>query len=367
VFESLLTQVMIRMEDAHPLKRRLFRHFMTLARRVGPALLDGTRVSLLDRLHYALGELLVYGPLKNVLGMSRIRVGYTAGEAIGPDIFAFFRALGINLKQLYGQTEGAAFVCMQPNGQVRPDTVGPPAPGVEVKVTEAGEVMYRGPGVFAAYHNNPAATARTKTADGWVCTGDAGYFDSAGHLRIVDRAHDVGKLEDGTLFAPKYIENKLKFFPHIKEAVAFGAGRAYCAVFVNIDLESVGNWAERRNLAYAGYTDLAAKEAVHALVADCIAQVNADLAADPKLAGSQIRRFLILPKELDADDGELTRTRKVRRGRIAERYASLVQALYSGEQRCELETRVQFEDGRTGMVRAEVRIAEVPKQERAAA
>jgi long-chain acyl-CoA synthetase len=368
VFETLLTQVMIRMEDAHALKRRLFRHFMALARRVGPAILDGTRVSLFDRIHYALGELFVYGPLKNVLGMSRIRIGYTAGEAIGPDIFVFFRALGINLKQLYGQTEGAVFVCMQPNGQVRPDTVGPPAPGVEVKVTEAGEVMYRGPGVFAAYHNNPTATARTKTADGWVCTGDAGYFDAAGHLRIVDRAHDVGKLADGTLFAPKFIENKLKFFPHIKEAVAFGDGQAFCAVFVNIDLESVGNWAERRNLAYAGYTDLAAKEAVHALITDCIAQVNADLAADPKLAGSQIRRFLILPKELDADDGELTRTRKVRRGRIAERYARLVQALYSSEERCELETRVQFEDGRMGMIRAEVRIAEVPaRQGRAAA
>jgi long-chain acyl-CoA synthetase len=368
VFESVLTQVMIRMEDAHALKRRLFRHFMALARRVGPAILDGARVSAVDRIHYALGEFFVYGPLKNVLGMSRIRIGYTAGEAIGPDIFVFFRALGINLKQLYGQTEGAVFVCMQPNGQVRPDTVGPPAPGVEVKVTDAGEVMYRGPGVFAAYHNNPTATARTKTADGWVCTGDAGYFDAAGHLRIVDRAQDVGKLADGTLFAPKFIENKLKFFPHIKEAVAFGDGRAYCAVLVNIDLESVGNWAERHNLAYAGYADLAAKDAVHALVADCIAQVNADLAADPKLAGSQIRRFLILPKELDADDGELTRTRKVRRGRIAERYARLVQALYSGEQRCALETRVQFEDGRMGTIRAEVRIAQVPApQERDAA
>ncbi|MPZ44044.1 MAG: AMP-binding protein [Betaproteobacteria bacterium] len=368
VFESLLTQVMIRMEDAAAPKRALFRHFMALARRVGPAILDGGCVSLLDRLHYALGELLVYGPLKNVLGMSRIRVGYTAGEAIGPDIFIFFRSLGINLKQLYGQTEGAVFVCMQPTSEVRPDTVGPPAPGVEVKVTAAGEVMYRGPGVFAAYHNNPTATAQTKTADGWVRTGDAGYFDAAGHLRIVDRAHDVGKLADGTLFAPKFIENKLKFFPHIKEAVAFGDGRAFCAVFVNIDLESVGNWAERRNLAYAGYTDLAAKEAVYALVADCVAHVNADLAADPKLAGSQIRRFLILPKELDADDGELTRTRKVRRGRIAERYASLVHALYSGEGRYQLETRVQFEDGRTGMIRAEVRIADLPaRQERVAA
>jgi long-chain acyl-CoA synthetase len=368
VFESLLTQVMIRMEDAHPWKQALFRHFMALARRVGPAILDGGQVPMLDRFRYALGEFLVYGPLKNVLGMARIRVGYTAGEAIGPDIFVFFRSLGINLKQLYGQTEGAVFVCMQPNGQVHPDTVGPPAPGVEVKVTESGEVMYRGPGVFAAYNNNPAATAQTKTADGWVRTGDAGYFDAAGHLRIVDRAHDVGKLADGTLFAPKFIENKLKFFPHVKEAVAFGDRRAFCAVFVNIDLESVGNWAERRGLPYAGYADLAAKEAVYALVAQCVAQVNADLASDPKLAGSQIRRFLILPKELDADDGELTRTRKVRRGRIAERYASLLEAIYAGDARCEIETTVRFEDGRTGTMRAQVRIADVPGQQvRAAA
>ncbi|MGH8638403.1 MAG: AMP-binding protein, partial [Burkholderiales bacterium] len=253
VFEGLLTQVMIRMEDAAAPKRALFRHFMALARRVGPAILDGGRVSLLDRLRYALGELLVYGPLKNVLGMSRIRVGYTAGEAIGPDIFVFFRSLGINLKQLYGQTEGAVFVCMQPTGEVRPDTVGPPAPGVEVKVTEAGEVMYRGPGVFAAYHNNPTATAQTKTADGWVRTGDAGYFDAAGHLRIVDRAHDVGKLADGTLFAPKFIENKLKFFPHIKEAVAFGDKRDMVCMHVDIDMAAVGRWADKQSISYTGH------------------------------------------------------------------------------------------------------------------
>jgi long-chain acyl-CoA synthetase len=322
--------------------------------------LAGERVGLVDRLRYALGELLVYAPLKNALGMSRIRVAYTAGEAIGPDIFVFFRSLGINLKQLYGQTEGAVFVCMQPNGQVKLDTVGPPAPGVEVKVSDAGEVLYRGPGVFLAYHNNPAATAETRSADGWVKTGDAGYFGADGHLRIVDRARDVGKLADGTLFAPKYIENKLKFFPHVKEAVAFGAGRDYCAVLINIDLESVGNWAERRNLPYAGYADLAAKDEVYALVAGCIAQVNADLAAEPTLAGSQIRRFLVLPKELDADDGELTRTRKVRRGHVAQRYADLVQALYSGALHCRVETRVQYEDGRSGIVQADVRIADVP-------
>ena len=369
IFETLLTQVTIRMEDAAAIKRALFRYFMALARRVGADILDrrpGVRFK--DRLLYALGDLVVYAPLRNVLGMSRVRIAYTAGEAIGPDIFVFYRSLGINVKQLYGQTEGAVFVCMQPDGQVKPDTVGPPAPGVELRVTEQGEVVYRSPGVFRAYHKNPQATAQTKTADGWVHTGDAGYMGADGHLRIIDRANDVGRLADGTLFAPKYLENKLKFFPYIKEAVAFGDGRDCACVFVNIDMQAVGDWAERRNLAYSGYADLAAQADVAELVRDCIEKVNGDLAADEKLAGSQIRRYLVLHKELDADDGELTRTRKVRRGFIAEKYAALVDALYSGRDHCEIETQVKFEDGRIGAVRADLKIREarvVPSGKRA--
>jgi len=354
VLEALLTQVTIRMEDASAVKRWLFRHFMDLARRVGAALLDGKPVSTADRLHYALGNLLIYGPLRNALGMTRVHVAYTAGEAIGPDLFVFYRSLGINLKQLYGSTETSVMVCVQPNGEVRPDTVGPPMKGVEIRVLDSGEIVLRCPGLFRAYYKNDVATREAKDAEGWYHTGDAGYFDTGGHLKIIDRAKDVGKLSDGTLFAPKYLENKLKFFPYVKEAVAFGHGKAEATVMINIDVQAVGDWAERRGIAYAGYTDLSAKPPVVELIRDCVEKVNADLAADPTLSGSQIHRFVILHKELDADDGELTRTRKVRRGYIGEKYATIVDALYSGVERCVVEAQVRFEDGRTGNVRAEL-------------
>ncbi len=361
IYENILTQVMIRMEDAGWLKRRLFHAFMRLAKRVGARILDGTTVGLIDRALYALGHLLVYGPLKNTLGFSRTRLAYTAGEAIGPDIFTFYRSLGINVKQLYGMTECSVFLCIQPDGEVRPDTVGTPATGVELKIDESGEVLYRSPGVFQGYFKNPEATAAAKRPDGWVHSGDAGFFAEGGHLKIIDRAKDVGRLEDGTLFAPKYIENKLKFFPYIREAVAFGDRRAFAAALINIDLAAVGNWAERRGIAYASYQELAANEAVAELVRGCVEQVNRDLAAEPTLAGSQLKRFLLLHKELDADDGELTRTRKVRRGFIAERYRTLVDALYSTAPSVKVETEMTFEDGRKGVLKAELRIYEAAR------
>jgi long-chain acyl-CoA synthetase len=359
VFESMLTQVMIRMEDAGLLKRHMFGYFMRVARRCGVRILESRQVSFTDRSLYALGGLLIYGPLRNVLGFSRVRVAYTAGEAIGSDIFIFFRSLGINLKQLYGQTESSAYCCLQRDDDVKPDTVGPPAPGVELKIAEDGEIMYRSPCVFLGYYRNPEATAATMTPDGWVHTGDAGVFTEGGHLRVVDRAKDVGRLNDGTLFAPKYLENKLKSFPYIKEAVAFGDRRDFAACFVNIDLDAVGNWAERRGIAYTSYADLAGRDEVCELIAGNIASVNRDLAEDAALAGSQIRRFLVLHKELDADDGELTRTRKVRRGTIAERYGELTAALYSDRTSVTVEARVAFEDGRTSVVRAELKIHSV--------
>jgi long-chain acyl-CoA synthetase len=358
VLESLLTEVTIRMEDAAAPKRWLFRHFMDLARRVGGDLLDGRPVGAWDRFHYALGSLLLYAPLRNALGMSCVRVAYTAGEAIGPDLFVFYRSLGINLKQLYGSTETSVMVCVQPDGAVKPDTVGPPMKGVEVRVLDTGEILLRCPGLFREYYKNAEATREAKDAEGWFRTGDAGYFDAAGHLKIIDRAKDVGKLSDGTLFAPKYLENKLKFFPHIKEAVAFGDGRPRASAMVNIDVQAVGDWAERRGIPYSGYTDLAAKPQVIELVRSCVEKVNADLARDPALAGSQIHRFVILHKELDADDGELTRTRKVRRRYIAEKYAAIVSALDDGAGRCTVEAQVRFEDGRTGSVRAELVVVE---------
>jgi long-chain acyl-CoA synthetase len=358
VLEGLLTQVTIRIEDLWWGGRRAYAYFMGLARRVGGRLLDGEPVGLKDRILYWLGNVFLYGPLRNMLGMSRVRVAYTAGAAIGPDLFVFYRSIGINLKQLYGSTETAVFVCVQPNGQVRSDTVGPPVKGVEVKVADSGEILIRSPGLFREYHRNPEATAEAKDAEGWFHTGDAGYFDRDNHLKIIDRAKDVGRLADGTLFAPQYLENKLKFFPYVKEAVAFGHGREFASMFVNIDLVAVANWAERRNLSFSGYTDLASQPAVYDLIRECVESVNRDLAADPKLGGSQIRRFLILHKELDPDDGEITRTRKVRRGFIAEKYGVLVGAIYGGKSECFIETQVRFEDGRTGSISATLRIAD---------
>ena len=362
VFEGLLTSVTIRMEDAGALKRKVFAGCMALARRVGPALMNGEAVGLLDRIKYATGNLLVYGPLRNNLGFSRVRVAYTAGEAIGPDLFSFYRSIGINLKQLYGSTETAVFVCLQPDNQARADTVGVPIRGVEIKVADNGEILVRSAGLLKEYYKNPAATAEVLTPDGWYHTSDAGFLDAHGHLKIIDRVKDVGRLKgganDGAMFAPKYVENKLKFFSHIKEVVAYGDGREKVCVFINIDFDAVGNWAERRNLPYAGYTDLAQKPEVYQLVRECVEQVNADLASDALLAGSQVSRFLVLHKELDADDGELTRTNKVRRGFIAERYGVLVDALYAGKTEQFIETQVKFEDGRSGSVSATLRLSD---------
>jgi long-chain acyl-CoA synthetase len=362
VFEGMLTSVSIRMEDASSLKRNLYKYFMRLAMAVGPKRMDGESIGFVNSLLYGLGDLLVYGPLRNNLGFSRVRVAYTAGEAIGPDLFSFYRSIGVNLKQLYGSTETAVFVCLQPDNQARADTVGVPCRGVEIKVADNGEILVKSPGLLKGYYKNPTATAEVLTADGWYHTSDAGFLDSHGHLKIIDRVKDVGRIKggsnDGAMFAPKYVENKLKFFPHIKEVVAYGDQREKVCVMINIDFDAVGNWAERRNLPYAGYADLAQKPEVYELIRDCVEKVNADLAEDSLLAGSQVSRFLVLHKELDADDGELTRTNKVRRGFIAEKYLPLVDALYGGLTTQYIETVVKFEDGRTGSVSATLNISD---------
>jgi long-chain acyl-CoA synthetase len=356
VYENLLTLTMVRMEDASALKRRVFHAFIELAKRCGEKILIGEPVPARDRLLYRLGDWLVYGPLKNRYGLSRVKVAYTAGEAIGPEIFRFYRALGINLKQLYGQTEASVYVTMQPDGEIRADTVGRPAPDVEVKIDANGEVLFRSPGVFQGYYKDPDSTIRTRTPDGWVRSGDAGFFEPGGHLRIIDRAKDVGKLRSGALFPPKYVENKLKFYPNIKECVAFGADRDAVTAFINIDLIAVGNWAERNNVVYASYQELAGHPQVYDMIARHVDEVNRSLASEPMMAGAQVSRFLILPKELDADDGELTRTQKVRRGFIGERYAPLVEALYDGSSEADIQTEVTFEDGRKGVIAARVKV-----------
>jgi long-chain acyl-CoA synthetase len=359
VFENLLTQIMVRMEDAGRLKKGMFHYFLGVARRCGEDILIGKRVGAKDRLLYWMGNLLVYAPLRNRMGFSRTRVAYTAGEAIGPELFRFYRSLGINLKQLYGQTEASVYVTMQPDGEVYPDTVGRPAPDVDIRIADSGEVLFKSPGVFLKYYKNEEATRATKTEDGWVHTGDAGFFDHRGHLKIIDRAKDVGRLSNGALFSPKYLENRIKFYPEVREAVAFGQGRDYVTMFINIDLTSVGNWAERNNVSYASYQELAAHPQVYDMVAKRVDELNRALAEEPQMAASQIRRFLILHKELDADDGELTRTQKVRRAFIAERYAPLIAALYDGSEHCHVATEVTFEDGRKGTLEGDVRIVDM--------
>ncbi|MGB0849066.1 MAG: AMP-binding protein [Thiolinea sp.] len=356
VFENILTTVTIRMQDAGKLKQKMFNYFMDIARKTGVDILEGREISFKEKLLYKLGNFLVYAPLKNTMGFSRVRLAYTAGEAIGPEIFDFFRSLGINVKQLYGQTESSVFITMQPDGEIYADTVGVPAPEVEIRINDDREVMYRSPGVFHSYYKNDEATRETKNEEGWVYTGDAGFFADNGQLKIIDRAKDVGKFNDGSMFAPKYIENKLKFFPHIREVVTFGDAKDHCTAFINIDLEAVGNWAERNNVAYASYQELAGHPEVYKMMLESVEQVNNDLASDPMLSNSQINRFLILHKELDPDDGELTRTRKVRRRIIAEKYGVLIDALYSDVPDCYIKTEVTFEDGRKGAIEATLQI-----------
>jgi long-chain acyl-CoA synthetase len=359
VFENLLTQIRVRMDDAGRVKKGMFDYFLKVAGRCGEEILDAKPVGAKDRLLYWLGNILVYAPLRNRMGFSKLRVGYTAGEAIGPELFRFYRSLGINLKQLYGQTEASVYVTLQPDGEVYPDTVGRPGPDVEIRIADNGEVLYRSPGVFLKYYKNEQATAETKTFEGWVHTGDAGFLDQRGHLKIIDRAKDVGRLNNGALFSPKYLENRVKFFPEVREAVAFGNGRDYVTMFINIDLVSVGNWAERNNVSYASYQELAAHPQVYEIIAGRVDELNKALADEAQMSASQVRRFLILHKELDADDGEMTRTQKVRRSFVGERYAPLIKALYDGSQQCHVVTEVTFEDGRKGVVQGDVRIVDM--------
>lgn len=362
IFETMLTQVMIRMEDAGHVKKKLFDYFIQHARKCGPKIMANEPTSFGDRVLHRIGDVLVYGPLRNTLGLSRIRIGYTAGEAIGPEIFDFFRSIGVNLKQLYGQTEASVFITQQPDEEVRADTVGIPTPGVEIKTGNNGEVYFRSPGAFVEYYQNPQATIETKDQEGWVATGDAGFIDSNGHLKIIDRAKDVGKLNDGSMFAPKYVENKLKFHSNILEAVVFGVDREFCSAILNIDLTAVGNWAERNNIAYASYQELAANPQVYDIMLERISETNKNLAQDQQLSNCQIKRFLILHKELDADDGELTRTRKVRRRIIQEKYADIITAIYSGKDSVHIQTEVTYEDGRKGSIAATLEIRNVPIQ-----
>jgi long-chain acyl-CoA synthetase len=351
IWESLLAQCQVRIEDADWLKRGVTRRLVGAAMQAARRTLRGESPTLADRVRCAVGEPLVFAALRDQLGLRRIRVAITGGAPIAPEVLEFFRGIGVNLTQLYGMTECSTPATVQPASQVKPDTVGPPIPGVELRIDERGEVLIASPGLFSGYFRDPAATADV-LRDGWLRTGDAGLLDPDGHLVILDRAKDVSHLGDGTVFAPQYVENKLKFSPYIKEAVAVGHERPYVAAMVNIDPEVVGNWAQRRQIAYSGYTDLAQNARVCDLVADEIRRVNALLA--PAL---RVRRFVVLHKELDPDDAEITRTRKVRRHFVAQKYAPIIEALYDpAAPEIAVRATVRYEDGREAQVSRSLRI-----------
>ncbi len=354
IWENMLTQMQIKGGDATPLKRRIFEVFRGLAERCELARSDGRRLRLMERLGLMLGEFLVYGPVRDQLGLRNARWCYTGGAPLGPDTYRFFRSFGINLKQVYGATEASALIACQPDSEANPNTVGRPIPQIEVRIDDSGEVLLKGPNVFVGYFKQEEATRDTMTADGWLKTGDAGFFDKQGHLVIIDRAKDVGKLSDGSAFAPQFIENKLKFSPFIREAVAFGDQRPLVAAMIAVDLQTVGTWAEKRGIAYTSFMDLSRKPEVAALIGAEIAKANATL---PDV--QQVRRFLLLNKELDADDAEMTRTRKVRRRFVAEKYANVIEAFYGGRTEVDVTMEITFEDGRKSTMSSTIAIHDV--------
>ena len=354
IWENMLTSIRVRVADATPLKRRIFDFFQRLSERAELAKAEGNGPDLLMRLGLALGEFLVYGPVRDQLGLRRARWFYTGGAPLGPETFRFFRALGVNLKQVWGATELSGLASLQPDGEANPDTVGPVLAGTELRISGDGEVQIRSPAVFRGYHKQLQATRDALTEDGWYRTGDSGFVDERGHLVVIDRAKDVGKLRDGTPFAPQFIENKLKFSPFIGEAVAFGDGRPFVSAMIAIDLDTLGNWAERHNLAYTSFQDLSAKPEVRRLIRDEIGKCNASL--PPAL---RIGRFVLLNKEFDADDNEITRTRKIRRRFVAEKYAVVVEGFYNGSRHVDLATEITYEDGRKGMLQSRIAIDDV--------
>jgi long-chain acyl-CoA synthetase len=351
IWENLLSSVQVRVADASPLKRILFEYFRALAERRELMSADGKGPPGFMRLGLWVGEILICAPLRDRLGLRRVRWAYTGGAPLGADTFRFFRSIGVNLKQIYGATELCGLAALQSDTEADPNTVGRVCPGITVRIDTNGEVLVRSPAMFQGYYKQPQATADTVTLDGWLRTGDAGFVDPRGHLVIIDRVRDVGKLSDGSAFAPQFLENKLKFSPFIGEAVVFGHERPFVAAMISINAETVGNWAERRGVVYTSFQELSAKPQVRELMRDEVRKCNATLPS-----AAQIRRFLLLHKELDADDNEVTRTRKIRRRFVAEKYNAVVEALYGGRSDVELATAITFEDGRRATIRSNVAI-----------
>ncbi len=358
IWENLVSQVQVRIEDASWLKRRFYRWAMPIGQRMADRRFRKEQASIGLRLLYFLADWLVFQEIKDQLGLRRLKRAYTGGAALGPDVFRFFHALGVNLKQIYGQTEINGIAVLHRDGDIKFQTVGTPLPETEVRIDASGEILMRSPAVMLGYYRNPEATSEA-LRDGWLYSGDAGYFDEDGHLVVIDRVKDVMTLQDGTKFSPQFIENKLKFSPYIREAVVFGGDWPFVSAMINIDFANVGKWAENHQIPYTTYTDLAQKPEVYRLIRRYVEQANADL---PPAA--RILRFLLLHKELDADDAELTRTRKVRRRLIAQRYADLISALYSQSPHVDVETVITYQDGRTARLQTRLAIETVHAAER---
>jgi long-chain acyl-CoA synthetase len=357
IWENMLTGVQVRAADATPLKRAVFNYFRRVAEAAEILRADGKPLPLGLRLKHALGEFFVYRPVRDQLGLLRSRWCLTGGAPLGPDTFRFFRAFGVNLKQIYGSTEITGLASLQPDGEADPNTAGRPCPGIEVRIGDRGEVLVKSPGIFKGYFKAEETTREVIDREGWFHTGDAGFIDPRGHLVIIDRAKDVGAMQDGTPFAPQFIENKLKYSPFIREAVCFGNERPYVVAMVAIDISTVGSWAERQGVPYTSYMDLAQKPEIRSLLVEEIGKANATLPA-----ATRIRRMLLLTKDLEADDAEMTRTRKVRRRFVAEKYAPVIDAFYGGAPEVELSTAITYEDGRQAIVRSRVRIEDVERE-----
>jgi long-chain acyl-CoA synthetase len=354
LWENALTEIMVRAADATPVKRRVFDFFRWVAERAQLCVAERRPIPVGLRLLRGVGEFFVYGPVRDQFGLRRARIVYTGGAPLGVDVFRFFRAFGVNLKQVYGATELSGLCSVQPDAEVDPETVGRMLIGMEARIAEHGEVEVRSPGVFQGYYKQPDESREAITEDGWLKTGDAGFIDSRGHLAIIDRARDVGRLYDGTSFAPQFIENKLKFSPYVGEAVIFGESRSFVAAIIAIDASTVGKWAERHNVSYTSFQDLSARPEVLGLIRDEIRKCNAGL---PE--ATRIRRFLVLNKEFDADDDEITRTRKIRRRFVTEKYAAVLFAFYSGDEAVELSTEITYEDGRKALLQSRLMIGDV--------
>ena len=359
-WSTMLTHVQVGMDESTRFKRWLYNRFMPFAIALEHRRLKGQHPTLGERIWRGLGELLVYGPIKDQLGLARVKHPYTAGEAMGEETFVYFRALGLDLRQFYGQTENSALCAAQDPGAVTLHTVGKPFPGVDIRISDTGEILMRGDNVFDGYYDNPEATAEA-LVDGWLHTGDAGYLEDDGQLVVLGRVSEVVYTRSKTRFIPTYIENRLKFSQYIKDVCVIGDGRDWLTALVAIDMEACGHWAQENDVAYTSFSDLSQKPQIYDLIAGVVAHVN-----DVLPAGTQIRRFVNLHKAFDPDDGEITRTRKLRRGTIAEHYAAIIAAMYAGDASIDFKATITYETGDTGVLERELAIRDVAGAEQAA-